>query len=77
MHYSLENFHGALGHGHHVLYISSDSRGKLLQSAGKSRKFSYSKVLPYTVSEGNTVEISTTFVYLCALFLIKKTSFVT
>ena len=52
IHYSLENFHGASGSGHHVLYIASNSRGKLLRSAEKPqkpRKFSSSKVLPYTV----------------------------
>ena len=27
IHFSLENFHGASGHGHHVLYTASDSRG--------------------------------------------------
>ena len=30
IHYSLENFSGALGHGHHVLYTASDSREKLV-----------------------------------------------
>ena len=49
-HYSLENFHGASGRGHHILYTASDLRGKLSQSAEKSRKFSPSKVLPYMVS---------------------------
>ena len=49
IHYSLETFCGALGCGHHVLYIASDSRGKLSRSAEKPRKFSHSKVLPYTV----------------------------
>ena len=49
IHYSLENFHGASGRGHHVLYTASDSRGKLSRSAEKPRKFSHSKVLPYTV----------------------------
>ena len=52
IHYSPENFHGASGHGHHVLYIASDSRGKLSRLAKKlekKQKFSHSKVLPYTV----------------------------
>ena len=35
IHYSLENFHGASGSGHHVLYTASDSRGKLSRSAKK------------------------------------------
>ena len=51
-HYSLENFHGASGPCHYVLYTASDSRGKLLRLAKKPRKpwkFSPSKVLPYTV----------------------------
>ena len=30
IHCSLENFCGPSGCGHHVLYIASDSRGKLL-----------------------------------------------
>ena len=38
IHYSLENFRGALGRGHHVLYITSDLRGKLLRSTEKPRK---------------------------------------
>ena len=38
IHYSLENFHGASGHDHHVLYTASDSRGKLLRSAENPRK---------------------------------------
>ena len=29
IHYSLENFHGSSGRGHHILYTASDSRGKL------------------------------------------------
>ena len=52
IHYSLENFHGASGRGHHILYTASDSRGKLSRSAEKLQKphkFSHSKVLPYTV----------------------------
>ena len=53
IHYSLENFCSVSGCGHHILYTASDSRGKLLRSAEKSRilrKFSHSKVLPYTVN---------------------------
>ena len=38
IHYSLENFHGASGRDHHVLYTASDSRGKFSQSAENSRK---------------------------------------
>jgi len=38
IHYSLENFCGASGRGHHVLYTASDSRGKLWQSAEKLQK---------------------------------------
>ena len=49
IHYSLENFRGASGRGHHVLYTASVTRGKVSQSAKKPRKFSHSKVLPYTV----------------------------
>ena len=52
IHYSMENFYGASGRSHHVLYTASDSRGKLLQSAEKpqkQQKFSHSKVVPYTV----------------------------
>ena len=55
IYYSLENFCGASGRGHHVLYTTSDSRGKLSRSAEKlqkPRKFSHSKVLPYTVYFG-------------------------
>ena len=33
-----ENFCSASGSGHHVPYIASDSRGKLLRSAKKPRK---------------------------------------
>jgi len=33
-HYSPENFRGASGRGLHVLYIASNSRGKLSRSAG-------------------------------------------
>ena len=40
IHYSLENFRGASGRDHHVLYTASDSRGKLLRLAKKPRKFS-------------------------------------
>ena len=53
IHYSLENFRGASGRGHHALYTASDSRGKLLRWAEnlrKPQKFSYLKVLPYTVA---------------------------
>ena len=32
IHYSLENFCGASGRGHILLYTASDSRGKLLRS---------------------------------------------
>ena len=52
IHYSLENFRGASGRGHHVLYTASDLMGKLSRSSEISRKpqkFSHSKVLPYTV----------------------------
>ena len=35
MHYSLENFRGTSGRGHHVLYTASDSKGKLLRSTEK------------------------------------------
>ena len=45
-HYSLENFRGASGLCHYVLYTESDSRGKLLQ---KTAKVFPLKVLPYTV----------------------------
>jgi len=36
IHYSLENFYGASGRGHHVLYTARDSRGKLLRSPEKT-----------------------------------------
>ena len=49
-HHSLEKFRGASGPCHYVLYTASDSREKLLRLAKKPRKFSPSKVLPYTVS---------------------------
>ena len=52
IHYSLENFYGASGCGHHVLYTASDSRGKPSRLADKPQKllkFSHSKVLPYMV----------------------------
>ena len=48
-HHSLENFRGASGPYHYVLYTANDSRGKLSRLAKKPRKFSPSKVLPYTV----------------------------
>ena len=51
-HYSLENFRSASGPCHYVLYTANDSRGKLSRLAKKlrkPRKFSPSKVLPYTV----------------------------
>ena len=51
-HYLLENFRGASGPCHYVLYTANDSRGKLSRLAKKPqkpRKFSPSKVLPYTV----------------------------
>ena len=51
-HHSLKNFCGASGPCHYVLYTANDSRGKLSQLAKKPRKlrkFSPSKVLPYTV----------------------------
>ena len=51
IYYSLENFHGASGRGHHVLYTASDLRGKPLRSAEKLQKFSPLKVLPYTVCD--------------------------
>ena len=55
--YSRENFRGASGHGHHVLYTASDSRGKLsrlTEKPRKTRKFSHSKVFPYTVYTRNS-----------------------
>ena len=51
-HHSLENFRGASGPCHYVLYTANDSRVKLSRLAKKlrkPRKFSPSKVLPYTV----------------------------
>ena len=48
-HHSLENFRGASGPCHYVLYTANDSRGKLSRLAKKPQKFSPSKVLPYTV----------------------------
>ena len=51
-HHSLENFRGASGPCHYVLYTANDSRGKLSRLAKKQRKprkISPSKVLPYTV----------------------------
>ena len=51
-HYSPENFRGASGPCHYVPYTANDSRGKLSRLANKPRKprrFSPSKVLPYTV----------------------------
>ena len=48
-HHSLENFRNASGPCHYVLYTANDSRGKLSRLAKKPRKFSPSKVLPYTV----------------------------
>ena len=50
-HYSLENFCCASGRGHHVLYTANDSREKLSRLARKLRKFSPSKVSPYTVCQ--------------------------
>ena len=50
--YSLENFRGASGPCHYVLYTANDSREKLSRLAKKprkQRKFPPSKVLPYTV----------------------------
>ena len=49
------NFRGASGPYHYVLYTASDSRGKLSRLAKKPRKFSPSKVLPYTVSVSSDV----------------------
>jgi len=49
IHYSLENFRGALGCALKELYTASDSSGKLLRSTEKPQKFSHSKVLLYTV----------------------------
>ena len=46
-HYSLENFRGASGPYHYVLYTANDSRGKLSRLAKKTAKTV--KVLPYTV----------------------------
>ena len=57
IHYSLENFCGTSGRGHQVLYTASDSRGKLLRSAKKQRKFSHSKVLPYAVYFAQSSEL--------------------
>ena len=37
-HYSLENFRGASGPCHYVLYMANDSRGKLLQLSKKTVK---------------------------------------
>ena len=37
-HYSLENFRGASGRDHHVLYTANDSRGKLSRLAIKPQK---------------------------------------
>ena len=51
-HHSLENFRGASGPCHYVLYTANDSRGKrsrLAKKPQKPRKFSHSKILPYTV----------------------------
>ena len=48
-HHSLENFRSASGPCHYVLYTANDSREKLSRLANKPRKFSPSKVLPYTV----------------------------
>ena len=39
IHHSPENFRGLSGRCHHVLYIASDSRGKLSRSAEKPQKF--------------------------------------
>ena len=50
-HHSLENFRDASGPCHYILYTANDSRGKLSRLAKKPRKFSPSKVLPYTVEE--------------------------
>ena len=55
-HHSLENFRGASGPCHYILYTANDSRGKLSRLAKKPRKprkFSPSKVLPYTVYQAN------------------------
>ena len=49
IHYSLENFRGASGGGHHVLYTANDSKGKLSRLTEKPQKFFRLKVLPYTV----------------------------
>ena len=35
IHYSLENFCGASGCGHHVLYTASESKGKPSRLAGQ------------------------------------------
>ena len=43
-HYSLENFHGASGPCHYVLYTVNDSRGKLSRLAKKNVKTA--KVFP-------------------------------
>ena len=49
IHYSLENFRGASGRGHHVLYTASDSRENFRDRL-KTETVSHSKVLPYTVT---------------------------
>ena len=53
-HHSPENFRGASGPCHYALYTANDSRGKLSRLATKPRKFSPSKVLPYTVCLANS-----------------------
>ena len=67
-HHSLENFRGASGPCHYVLYTANDSRGKLSRLATKPRKprkFSPSKVLPYTVIiSHDTLIKSCTYVYI-------------
>ena len=47
-HYSLENFCGASGQGHCVLYMASDSKGKLWRLAKIPQKIPPQK-LPYMV----------------------------
>ena len=75
IHFLLENFRGASGRGHHVLYTASDSRGKLLQSTEKlrkSQKFSHSKVLLYMVYVCIYVCINSMLVFNCTLAVEKK-----
>ena len=70
--YSLENFRGASGRGHHVLYTASDLRGKLSRSTEKlqkPQKFSPSKVLPYTVFDKRLIHWSGLREYFLEIFV--------